>query len=61
MDDFTDNMPCDKCFYNRLMKAWGQTFEACYYSLDTGNEIYGSPEVPCSGFEEKEKQLQLNL
>jgi hypothetical protein len=50
---------CDGCFYNRQMKAWGETFMACWYKHDTGQELYGSDE--CSGYEPAEKQLELEL
>lgn len=56
-------MNCDGCYYNRDMTAWGETFKACHYKLETGNEIYGrvDDETYCSGYESTEKQLELAL
>lgn len=40
---------CARCFYNREMRAWGETFYACHYRLETKKEVYGSDD-DCSGF-----------
>lgn len=47
-------MECQKCFFNRPMRAWGETFDACFYRLETGKELHGA-DSECSGFEENEK------
>lgn len=44
---------CEDCKYNRLMTAWGETFMACWYHHDTGNELYGG-DNHCSGFDKEE-------
>jgi hypothetical protein len=61
MDEYEEWMPCDNCFFNRPMKAWGETFQACYHGLETGKEIFRTVQTPCSGYEQKEKQLELNI
>jgi hypothetical protein len=56
------NTDCANCFYNRSMRAWGETFDACWYTHDNrGKELHTSKEVECSGFDEKEKQLEIIL
>ena len=52
---------CENCYYNREMTAWGEKIEACHFSLEKGNVLYGRADDPtyCSGYEPAEKQLEL--
>lgn len=55
-------MNCNDCYYNRPMTAWGETFEACWYTHDNkGGQLYTSVQVECSGYDLKEKQIELEL
>lgn len=53
------NMTCEGCYYNRSMTAWGETFEACHYSVENTEPLYG--DDGCSGYDPLEKQLEIEL
>lgn len=60
MIELTEGDQCTSCFYNRPMKAWGEVFDACWYTHDNkGKQLYGGNG--CSGYDSKEKQLEIEI
>jgi hypothetical protein len=53
---------CKGCYFNRPMKAWGETFQACFYTLEMERDIRtSSADDRCGGYEEVDKQIEMKL
>lgn len=47
-------MVCEKCFYNRKIKVWGETLKACYYKKENKKDLY-EIDGKCTGFKKMEE------
>lgn len=52
---------CKTCFFNRPVWAWGEWIpNACWHG-ETGKDLYTINGDECSGYEDKEKQQEMEI